>query len=259
MSDVHFTATKYQNLKKEGKFEPDADGYYTVVIGGLNVKNSAGQYYALGNSASLFEKSSLFMRRVTNGNLRGECGHPVKEPGMTEDQYIDRALEVRETNTCVHFKEIWLDYNFGKTRPHLNAPEMIGILAKIRPTGPKGPALEAALKNPHENVCFSIRCFTDWKYIGGRRCKVIDEIITFDWVGEPGIAGANKWDSPAFESATLSTVVDSPVSMRAVKKILQDRPGKVSQESSVAIAKSLIERHTPSVLADVRPMALSKW
>lgn len=254
MSEIRFSATKYTNLKKVGKYEPDADGYYTVVIGGLNVLNSSGELYLAERAKTLFESSSLFMRRVNNGNLKGENGHPKKLPGMTEDQYVDRALEVQEANVCVHYKEIWLDPEFGRKNPHLNAPTMIGILAKVRPTGAMGHVLQQALDNPHENLCFSIRCFTEVVHLAGQRCKHIDEIITFDLVTEPGIAAANKWDSPTFES-----VKDVIVGKKTFEKILAEEGSAVSMESSKVIARTMLQKLTPTPAVKTGSLGFKGW
>ena len=55
-------------------------------------------------------------------------------------------------------------------------------------------------KNPKENVCFSIRSFTDNSYSHGRVNKVLKNIITFDYVNEPGIHIAEKYKSPSLEA-----------------------------------------------------------
>lgn len=254
---VHFSATKIRDLGKKGEFKPDADGYYTVVVGGMEVVNSAGQFYSGINAKELFANNALFMRRVQAGNLKAEEGHPIQEPGMNDEAYVDRALEIRETLVCAHFKEVWLDFDFGKKNPHLNAPNMIAIMAKVRPTGPYAASLQSAIDNPHENLCFSIRCFTKWEYINGKRVKVIDEIITFDRVTEPGIKGANKWDSPAFESASLYP--ETLVSPQLLTEALSEKSGRLSQESSKEIARSVLSRMADPNRVQASKMAIKSW
>lgn len=254
---VHFTATKIKDLGKKGEFKPDADGYYTVVVGGMEVVNSAGQFYSGINAKELFANNALFMRRVQAGNLKSEEGHPIQEPGMSNEDYVDRALEIREIMVGGHFKEVWLDFDFGKKNPHLNAPDMIAIMAKVRPTGPYAASMQAAIDNPHENLNFSIRCFTKWEYINGKRVKVIDEIITFDRVTEPGIKGANKWDSPAFESASLHP--ETIVSSQILQEVLTEKPGRLSQESSKEIARSILSRMDDPNKVKSSKMAIGAW
>lgn len=203
---VKFAATKINLSEKKGVLPVDEHGYYTMPVGGLNTFNSAGQYYTLNGAKKLFEDSSIFMRRVANGALRGELGHPKKSPDMSMRDYMNRILTIDESNICVHFSEIWLDLDFGKKFPQYKNPELVAIMAKLKPSGAHAAALQAALENPKENAAFSIRAFTVDYREGGVYKRCLDNIVTFDHVNEPGIAFANKYDAPALESLTEATV-----------------------------------------------------
>lgn len=194
-----FAATALQGTNKKGELKPDSDGYYTVVLGGLNVYNSAGAYYPLASAKALFEESSTFMRRVKSACLKAECGHPKKTPGMSMRDYLGRIMQIEETNVCCHIAEIWLDHENVKDE---SGRTVVAIMGKVKPTGPRGDALKAALDNPKENVCFSIRSLTDDRIEAGVLTKHIKNILTFDWVTEPGISFAKKYHSPALESLT---------------------------------------------------------
>ncbi len=196
---VMFSCTALQGTNKRGALTADEDGYYTVVLGGLNVYNSAGAYYPLDKAKALFEESSVFMRRVKSGCLKSECGHPKKSPAMTMRDYLNRIMQVEETNVCCHIAEVWLDHDNVKDE---NGRTVVAIMGKIRPSGPRGEALKDALENGRENVCFSIRSLTDDRIEGGVLTKHIKTILTFDWVTEPGISFAKKYHSPALESLT---------------------------------------------------------
>lgn len=194
-----FSATALQGTNKKGELKPDNDGYYTVVLGGLNVYNSAGAYYPLASAKVLFEESSTFMRRVKSACLKAECGHPKKTPGMSMRDYLGRIMQIEETNVCCHIAEVWLDHENVKDE---SGRTVVAIMGKVKPTGPRGDALKAALDNPKENVCFSIRSLTDDRIEAGVLTKHIKNILTFDWVTEPGISFAKKYHSPALESLT---------------------------------------------------------
>lgn len=242
MTQVKFTATKLAAGKK-GILTPDEDGYYTFPVGSLNAFNSQGSYYVSTGVRELFEQSSVFMRRIANGNLKGEMGHPKMTPGMTMQQYMERAMVVEEKNVCCHFKEVWLDEDFGRNHPEYKNPKMIAIMAKLKPAGPMGPALQASIDNPHENVCFSIRCLTRDYLERGQRYKVIEQIVNFDNVTEPGIATATKWSSP-----TLETIYDEVVRRSDIENTARPYSGVLSVESSEAmIAESMrvFDRKTP--------------
>lgn len=198
MNNIRFTCTSLANTGKVGILVPDADGYYDQPIGGLNILNSAGHLYEANAAAlSLFEDSSAFMRRVKRGVLHGEVDHPAWPKGMTEDEYAARMLTIDPKNECVHWAEIYLD-----TKSFMNADgsPVIAIRGKYKPSGVHGAMLQKKIDNKKENICFSIRAFTMDKYMGGLRRRTLCEIITFDYVDEPGIHIAEKFKSPVLES-----------------------------------------------------------
>lgn len=202
---LHFTSTRLVGKNKRGVIRPDEDGYYTLPVGALNTFNSAGEYYTADGegAANLFKSSSVFMRRVRAGALRAENGHPDYVTGMSDDEYLSRILEIRETNVVGHFKDIWLDEDFGKKHPELDNPNLIAIMAKVIPSGEKAHVLRSSLENPHEETCFSIRSLTRDYVERGKRFKELKQIITFDMVNEPGIYIARKSFSPMLESRNL--------------------------------------------------------
>lgn len=241
---IRFTATKLVAKGKQGILKPDADGYYDLVIGGLNVFNSAQQYYTLKGASALFEQSSQFMRRVKNGVLKGELGHP-KRTGMmrdrlgretafrlTDDEFVERVLRIEETNTCCHFKEIYLDTNFGKDNPDIKNKDAVAIHGLVKPAGPQAIALKEALENKDENVCFSIRALTRDYYERGVLNRVLERIVTWDFILEPGIHYANKWDTPALESISETIITERMVD-RLIKRQMQSG---IATEDSISMA-----------------------
>ena len=227
---IRFTATKLINSKKEGILKPDADGYYELCIGALNVYNSAGEYYTLKGAEDLFSSSSSFMRRVANGCLKAEVDHPRMLAGMTDKEYLERVLSIEQKNVCAHIKEIWLV-------PTSTNGGMVLVMGKVKPAGVKGFALQEALDNKHQNVCFSIRALTSDYQQGGTRYRVLKYIQTFDWVTEPGISTANKWDSPALES-----IDDKIILLSDLERIAHHAPLKgVSMEESTQSAMDALQ------------------
>ena len=198
MSKIRFTCTRLTNTGKKGIITPDANGYYDMVIGGLNMYNSAGmKYTAVKEVIDLFQnKSSSFRRKVERGALRGEVGHPKFLPGMSKDAFIDRIMTIDEKNVCCHFQEVYLDFENFKNE---DGTAIIAIKGLVKPSGVQGEFLKQQLENPKENVCFSIRSFTEDYYEKGTLCRDIKNIITFDYVNEPGIHIAEKYKNPALE------------------------------------------------------------
>ena len=231
MSNIKFTATKLVGTGKSGTLRPGPNGYYTLPIGGLNIFNSMGAYYTAQGARELFEQSAVLMRRIADGNLKGENGHPKQQPGQSDDQYFNRAMIIEETNVSHHFRSIWLDENFGKDRPELGNPDLIAIMAEVKPSGPHGPALQAALDNPDENVCFSIRAQSK-DFIQNRQMfRVLRSILTWDWVTEPGLKVATKWNAP-----TLESMMDKTLSEYLLENIVEQTPANLAMESGMNMA-----------------------
>lgn len=199
-----YSCTALNGTNKAGVLKPTEDGYYTVVVGALNVYNSVGAYYPYDSAKQLFDESSSFQRRIQSGSLCGEMGHPRMQPGQSTRAFMARCMDIVESNICCHFRKVWLEH--GTVKDERGRP-MIAIMAEVKPAGPMGPALKEALDNPSQNVCFSIRSFTQDTTSGGRVIKNLKTIITFDCVLEPGISIAKKWFAPSLESRHECPVV----------------------------------------------------
>jgi hypothetical protein len=231
-----FSCTALQGTNKSGKLKPDTEGYYEVVLGALNFFNSAGVLYTYeGTAKEIFKASSSFMRRVAKGALRGEYGHPRRE-NMNTNQYVIRLLEVYEDKVSHHIKEVRVDYTAVKDE---RGNPCIAIIGKIKPSGPYGPTLQASLDNPGENVCFSIRAVTadETDKARGYQKKEIQQIVTWDYVNEPGLSVANKFKSPSLESFEDVDVTVTRGIMRSILKVKEEeqREELVTMESSQAV------------------------
>ena len=249
---IKFTATKLQAKGKTGIIKPDAEGYYDLVIGALNSFNSAGEYYTLEGAKQLFESSSNFMLRVKNGYLKGELGHPKMLPGMTMNDYVRRILTIDEKNISTHFKEIWLDHDYCKQNPQ-SSGNMVAIRAKLKPAGPQGPYLKQSLEDPNDNVSFSIRALTKDYVARGQTFRVLTNIVTWDQVAAPGIAVANKWDSPATESFE-----NIPITEQSLRTFIREHTSIAAMESSVQMAEEILTTLTDNRSVGKKPL-YSKW
>ena len=233
IQDVKFSCTALAGTNKAGVIKADADGYYPMPIGGLNCFNSAGEYYPYQSCKNLFEQSSAFMRRVSTGCLKGEYGHPKRQVGMSMEEYARRIMSIEEKSICVHFKEIWLDFNSMRDA---NGRPIVAVMAAVKPSGPYADALERSLNNPKEDVCFSIRAFTDDVKVAGVNNRNLVEIVTWDFVNEPGINTARKYKAPALESLSQAAFTKEEI-LGAVKPV-----EGVAMESSAIQAADAIFR-----------------
>jgi hypothetical protein len=235
MQKVLFSCSTLAGTGKKGVLNKDEDGYYTMPIGGLNVFNSIGDFYTYEDAKDLFQSSSIFMRRVKSGALKGEYGHPSQEQGQTYEKFAERVLTINEKNTCVHFSEIWLDFDNVRDK---DGKKVIAIMGKLAPSGPKGDALARSLENPKEDVCFSIRSFTRDTYVGGIKHRAIKEIVTWDYVNEPGINFARKYSAPALESLTEQSFTRKEL-LKAIKSMDRGFGMESAKITGVSLFKGL--------------------
>ena len=247
-SSVRFVCQSLAGVNKVGNLTKDENGYYTVVVGALGMYNSAGHFYEFEQAKQLFESSSSLMRRVSRGSLRGEYGHPRMEPGMREADFANRIMSIWESHTCCQFKEIWLDFESVKDE---KGKPVVAIMAKVIPSGPHGPVLQKQLDNKDENVCFSIRAFTDDYMEAGTRHRVLKTVVTFDYVNEPGMSVANKYKSPALEGLVEQTITRNTLNMAASSPI-----NGVAQESVTLSLEELYE--SMHWKQDIRPDRVPK-
>jgi hypothetical protein len=233
MNQIKFACTSLVGTNKVGNLPCDENGYYEMVVGALAMYNSSGEFYEFEGAKELFLQSSTFMRRVQRGAVRGEYGHPRREPGQQMQAFASRVLQIYENMVCCHHREIWLD--FERVKDASGRP-IISIMSKVQPSGPYGEVLEKQLKNKDENVCFSIRAFTDDHTTPDRVThRVLRNIVTFDYVNEPGMYNATKYMSPALESADSITISRGEME-RSVKDAIM---GGVAQESCLLQATEL--------------------
>ena len=250
MNNIRFTCTALAGKNKIGNVPVDKDGYRDMVVGGLNMFNSAGQWYDYEGAKALFESSSTFMRRVARGALRGEVGHPRQTPGQSDDRFINRVLDIDETNVCVHFKEIYLDFDKLKST---DGKPVIAIMAKLKPSGAKGDFLQKQLDNKDENVCFSIRSFTKDYYNKGIYTRELKNIVTFDYVNEPGISIANKYQAPALECLS-----DKALTKVSISKAVKEARSGLGTESSLMNANDLFSSLGWDITKSAQP-GFSTW
>jgi hypothetical protein len=229
MSNIaKYSCTALAGTNKVGKLRADENGYREMVLGAYDFDNSAGAVYPFESAQSLFKSSSSLMRRIANGQCRGEYGHPKPLPGMTNQQYLERILRIEESAICVHFKEVWIDKDNVKDE---RGKPVIAVVGKVKPCGPNGPALEEQLNNTEENVAFSVRSLTNDRMVAGKLHKHMKVLVCWDYVNEPGISVANKYQAPALEG--ISDDIEIVPSMLDVAERHQQRAG-VSMENAVS-------------------------
>jgi hypothetical protein len=232
-NQIRFSCESLVGTNRVGLLKQTDNGYYPMVVGALNVFNSGGSYYVYEQAKQLFEESSSLMRRVKRGVLKGEYGHPVRQPGMTPEDFMYRAMDILPKNVCCHHRSISLDFESVKDE---KGNPVIAIISEVQPSGPMGDYLKASLDNKDENVCFSIRAFSDDRMVAGKNVKTLRNVITFDYVIEPGIEHAEKYKSPTLESRT-----EMVINKTMLEKALAPKDGRIATESIKLTAQELFQ------------------
>lgn len=236
-----FSCTALLGTNKAGSLKPDENGYYTLILGALDTYNSAGDFYPFKSAKEIFQESSSLMRRIKNGACRAEYGHPKKLPGMSDRDFLQRILSIHEDKVCAHIKEVTLDHSGIKDN---NGRAVIAIIGKIKPAGPYGQILKEQLENKDENVCFSIRSLTKDVWEGGVNKKNLMQVVCWDYVNEPGISVANKYQSPALESANDDIVTFTTKHFEDIRDMQKK---SVGMESNTIDCNEVIQQLNDSI------------
>lgn len=237
-STYSFGCTALMGTNKAGVLKPNADGYYPVVLGAFNAFNSAEQYYPVEPAMELFAPDSALRRRLANGALRGEYGHPRRMPGMTNEDFLYRIADILESNVSHHIRNVTMIPN--GMRDEQGRP-IVGVVGEVKPAGPRGADLRASFENPSENVCFSIRSITNDRMVNGRYTKFLRAIYTWDYVNEPGMNIAKKWHSPALEQ--FQEVLMDEAAIRSVARRLsrKDNTGMESTHAQAVLRQIMLD------------------
>lgn len=258
MDIVKYTETIFSSSNKKGVIKPDEEGYYTIPLGALNTYNSAGEYYVAEEAIKLFDSSSSLMRRIKNGALYAELGHPKKD-NMSTEAFYRRMGYVDERCICGHIAEVSIDFNYGKNHPEINNSELILILGKVRPAGPHAESLKMSLESSKQNSAFSVRGITENIPRNNRMERILTNIITWDYVVEPGINVACKAKAPGLESHNdvdqfvNKVLTDMTLNKDLLIKVLKNDIQTVASESTREIYSDILHtlnRHSVSRLSN---------
>ncbi|QTH80297.1 putative prohead core protein protease [Pseudomonas phage pPa_SNUABM_DT01] len=203
MERIIYQCNVLKGINKVGDLKKLDNGYVEVRLGAIGAFNSAGWLYREEEGRRLLEGSGGLMRMINQNNtLRGECGHPRFQPGMSQLAWFTRVNDIFEPNTCFHMRRLML----APGKDEQGRP-VTDVLAEVRASGKESAWFDKQLENRDENVCFSIRSFTEDKVIGGVKTKLLKKIVTWDTVNEPGIANSSKYGTPSLESASSDIIL----------------------------------------------------
>lgn len=238
MSAAMLECTVLKGFNNTGTIKRLDNNYVLVVLGALEYPNSGGAVYDEGSGKEFFKSTSSTMRRIAQGVMYGELGHPPQRECKNYDDYVERIHTILEKNVAIHIRKAYLDYNYVTP----DGRKCIAIMGEICPDGPHAAVVERKLNNPHCNLAFSIRSMATDKFVRGRKRKYLDNIITWDVVNEPGLDLATKFNSPSCESFTVET---TPVRPDVIERLVER-----SKRDGVAVESALLD--TAKVLSHLK-------
>ena len=241
MSILTYQALALRPSAGKGRMKKDSEGYVDVVLGAVNDYNSRGEYYLYEGTEKLFTGSSIFARRIKNGQLFSELTHPKRESGQSRRDYFNRLLSIDDKQVSTHIKSVTLDSELWKRNRTSMSEGSIGVIGKIKPYGPYSNVTLEAINTPSINLAYSVRSFTKNQLINNVNVKKMVELVTWDQVGAQGIACANKWDSPGLE-----VLFDDVLSMGDIIDTA-DALESVGNESMAARVRKLLHHVDESV------------
>lgn len=262
---MRYNCVALAGVNKGATLKKDNDGYYFVLLGALNIFNSEGIFYAFNESKHVFDRSSVFMRKIMAGNLFGEEDHPPYEQGMSESAWIERNEWIETKNVAFHIREIELK----PTDELCNNLPVVEIWGWVKPNRDRGPLIAEALENPHQNVCFSLRAIVREGRVNGVLTRRIDRMVTFDWVIEDGLQICNKYSAMQRGSKVAQessrTYVDRPIHRHTLEAIIFDKSASttVATESRRGALREIAKEYLG--LAEQRPhtrvvgLGAGKW
>ena len=191
-----YSCDKLRLMNKVGDLPVDDGGYREMLVGAFDCFNARGELYDFADDIkAMFDRDGDLQRRVRNSKFRGEIEHPMPLPGQSIDSYLARLSAIRLDRASHPFG----GFRLLEMKDHTGR-NIVGVMARVAPSGGYGHVLERMFKNREENIDFSVRAMSKRYEKAGQVHKLVTGIITYDLVNEGGIAVANKFDSPALES-----------------------------------------------------------
>lgn len=184
---------------KKGILKKLDNDYYEIIVGAFGAFGNGGWLYDERTAIDYFNNNPEFLELLRNRRMRSEWGHPVREPGMSDMEWLQRIHTIHEPNWSSHIRALHLSSNTVRDE---KGRSVVAIIAEVTPCGPHAESFRRCLENPDEDMNYSVRSFARKDFRTQR--KHISKIITFDSVWNPGIKSISKFNTPSLESSQLS-------------------------------------------------------
>lgn len=188
---------------KKGLLKQLDNDYVEIIIGAVAAQGNGGWIYDEKTAIQYMQNNPEFLEMMRLRRMRSEWGHPVRQPGMSDQEWFARINTIYEPNWSSHIRKIHLSSN---TLKDAGGRAVIAIIGEVTPCGPHASDFRRCLENPDEDVNYSIRSFASKNFATGR--KHIQKIVTFDSVWNPGIKEISKFNTPSLEAADIRLMLD---------------------------------------------------
>lgn len=246
---MSFEVTALKGVNRVGNIKRLDNNYLEVILGALEFDNSIGAVYDQQRVERILAANGLFQKRINEGYLRGEWGHPKEYDYPDYRKFIQRIHTIDERNWAIHIRKVWVVPNFVLP----NSQRICAIMGEVCSTGARRDDFDKIMANPDENLAFSIRSMATDRVVGGKVRKYVDNIITWDLVNEPGLSVANKYMSPSCESALVV-----PVQPAIIRSMAEDK-SLVSVESSFKGTIDAIRNLDRATLLSGKSGLVARW
>ncbi len=252
------------NTGKQGILKELDNGYVEILLGALGAVGNGGWIYDAKGCMNYLNTNPDFLQRLKVGQLKSEWGHPVRDPGMSDAAWFARVHTILESNTCAHIRAIKFTHDTVRDK---NGRFVVGIIGEVCAWGKQSDSFSRMLRNPHGDVNFSVRSFTDNNPRTGR--KIFTNVINWDHVTVPGIKETTKYNTPSMESeeivsqlldqaefdlvstklAIMKEAANSSISMESRDNLLESIELMSMEHSRIqkAISSSIVS-HIPSTI-----------
>ncbi|MCY1291308.1 hypothetical protein D9M68_20480 [compost metagenome] len=224
MERIVYQCSVLQGQNKVGDLKKLDNGYYEVRLGALGAFNAQGWLYSEAEGRRLLEGSGGLMRMIETARLRGECGHPRYRPGMSQLEWFTRVNDIYEPNVCFHIRRMRLE---AGTDEKGRAVTM--VIGEVKSSGKESAWFDRQLENRDEDVCFSVRSFTDDRVVNGVKTKFLKKIVTYDTINEPGIPKSSKYHTASMESLGDDVITGAELEHAFFTDVLRSEVARLPQ------------------------------
>ncbi|MNY26398.1 hypothetical protein D3C86_1602450 [compost metagenome] len=206
----------------------------------------------------MIEGSGGLMRMLETARLRGECGHPRFQPGMSQLAWFSRVNDIYEPNICFHIRRIRLAPGVDD-----QGRAVTMVIGEVRESGKESAWFDKQMQNRDEDVCFSIRSFTEDKIVAGVKTKFLKKIVTWDTVNEPGIVKSSKYGTASMESLATAGAPEAELETAFFTDVLRNELKAVPASASAGLGFENNGNNLMSLIAEIeRPVRIqvpSSW